>query len=94
MKSLALLAAMAVALLAAPSLCGAPPDRSAASRHYRLAWFEPTGGEAAMSSPRYRLHAFVAPPLSGPMRSERFAISPLLRSPGPAPAGYRVLALH
>lgn len=94
MRRLALMSLLCAAVLAAPGLSGVPPARETASANYRLAWFEPAGGEAVMSSPNYRLRAVVAPPLSGSMRSERFAIRPLLRSPGPAPAGYRVIALR
>jgi len=94
MGRLLLVSTLCASMLMASAPSGAPPAREAASANYRLAWFEPAGGEAVMSSPNYRLRAVVAPPLSGPMRSGNYAIRPLLRPPGEAPAGYRVIALR
>jgi len=94
MRRLVLITMLCATVSAASALSGASSDREASSQNYRLAWFQPAGGEADMSSSNYRLRAVVAPPLSGIMRSGNFTIRPLLQPPGDAPAGYRVIALR
>ena len=94
MRYLAPISMFCAAVLAVSTLSGTPAAREASSRHYRLAWFEPAGGEAVMVSADYRLRAVVATSISGSMRSDNYVIRPLLQSPVPAPIGYRVIVLR
>jgi len=94
MRVLILLAAVCTAAMVVPVQAGAPLASGAASPHFRLEWFSPTGGETEMASPGYRLRATVSPPLSGVMGSEHFGIRPLLQTPDTGPAEFRVIVLQ